>query len=231
MKTYIIRLSDNKLSCDLAEQSKISAETLGINSEYFEGIKREEVQEFFSKNSISFNKFQDKTHWSLGTMGCFASHWSLWNMCAESNESFTIMEHDGVLIRDPSIIENDIEDVCHLDQFIPFMSSFGEESEKYFEVYDKSVYERNESGVMDYPSSDFYGSKSITGSCFRGLYGYMIKPQGARKVLDFCKKYGAFPADRMMCENAVRLQRSNSTYVRLNPFFKSIKIQRDFSTR
>lgn len=231
MKTYIIRLSDSELSCSLAEDAIKSVSSFGMKSDFFEGIKRDQAFDFFKKHNIKFNRSQERTHWSHGTMGCFASHWSLWNMCAESDESFLILEHDGVLIRDPSLIEDEVQDVCHLDQFIPFMTTYGDESEEYSKIYEDMVMYKGTIGVMDYPTNNFYNTKDITGSCFRGLYGYLIKPHAAKKVLNFCQTYGAFPADRMMCENAVKLQRSNATYVRLNPFFKSIKIQRDFSTR
>ena len=85
-------------------------------------------------------------------------------------------------------------------------------------------------GVSAHPDNTFYGNK-VTGITFRGTYGYIITPKGAREVIEFMKNYGAFPSDRCLCSNATDLQRSNSTYVRLNPFFQTLELQRQHSLR
>ena len=94
---------------------------------------------------------------------------------------------------------------------------------EYFQLYNERV-ALEEPGVKNYPKNKFYDDNNITGSCFRGTYGYIITPKGAKEVLDFIKTKGAFPSDRCLCSKATHLQRSNSTYVRLNPFFKETLI-------
>ena len=80
----------------------------------------------------------------------------------------------------------------------------------------------------------FYGEKVkklIPKGCFRGTYGYIIKPEGAKDILSWTKKHGLLPSDGCLNHNATHLQRANSTYVRLNPFFSSLEIQQKYSHR
>ena len=38
-----------------------------------------------------------KTPLTKGEVGCFLSHWNLWNKCIEENESLLILEDDAIL--------------------------------------------------------------------------------------------------------------------------------------
>lgn len=231
MKTFVIRLKDNDLSCSLAKDAIQSVNKFGIDPIVFDAIPASKSKQFLLANDLKLNSnFENLT---LGTIGCFASHYSIWNKCVEQNEAFVILEHDGVMLRDPSFIVDEVDEICHLDRYLPFMSKFGEDSEQWSEEYNHLVNTTNVHGVEDHPVSTFYDNniQYITNTCFRGCYGYLIKPIGAQKLIDFCNTYGVFPSDRVICDKVLKLQRSRSTYVRLNPFFKSIKIQRNFTTR
>jgi len=224
-KTHIIYLKDNDFSCEMKEDAIKSCEKFNIEYELFNGIKAEESKDFLIKKGVNPSKKFSLDDWTPGTIGCFASHYSLWEKCVEENENFLILEHDGVIIRNPNEIIPLIDDVCHLDSIIPF----NDNEVDYFKKYDNEVYDYK-GGVIKYPVNKFYGDDEF-GSTFRGLYGYILTPKGAFKLLNFVSKYGALPADKSVCERAVNLQRSSSTYVRLNPFFKSVEIQRKYSTR
>jgi len=231
IQSYIIRLSDHPFSKELSEEAYNEAVRLDYNVEYFEGIQnKSEISLFFLDNNLIVNKDGDMdVNW--GTRGCFASHYTLWKQSYETGEPLIIMEHDGYPIRNPEHLVNSVEHACHLDYHIPFNSKNGDESEEHFHYYNKAVYEKDDDGVELYPINSFYGNRSITGSFFRHAYGYIIKPKGAERVLKFIDKHGAFPADQCLCENAINIQRSSATYVRLNHRFKSINDQRNFTTR
>lgn len=231
MKTYIIRLKENNFSCNLAEETMVSCNNLNINAKFFDGIRITDIKDL-SRFNLKVNNNQK--HITLGTIGCFLSHWSLWKKCSEDLESYLILEHDALVLKDPKIIDMDIKEVCHLDAFIPFTSNLPSDSEEHFLKYDQYVkIEKN--GVSAYPINSFYPkdklTKTIGTSSFMGTYGYILKPNGAKKLIEFCNQFGVMPSDRAISHRILYLQRTNSTYVRLNPFFKSLNIQRDYTTR
>ena len=232
MKTYIIRLSENSLSCELAKDAYNAAVQFNYDPVYFQAIDGHDCDYYFKINDIKLVENEKNIEWTIGTKGCFVSHWTLWNMCAEQHEPFVILEHDGIPVRElPEEIVNEVKDACHLDAFLPFNSQYNDDSEEYFDIYDKKVKFYKKEGMHQYPSNNFYGSTNGTGSSFRGAYGYILTPQGAKKLIDFVYQYGAYPADRTICEKAVFLQRTNCSYIRYHPFFRSITTQRNFTTR
>lgn len=231
IKSYIIRLSDNEFSKKLAKEAYDQAKNLKYDVEYFEGISnKNEISKLFLNYNLFVNKDGDlEKNW--GTRGCFISHYLLWRQSYETGEPLLIMEHDGYPIRNPIGLLDEIKHACHLDYHIPFNSLNGDTSKKHFEYYDKAVYEKADDGVEAYPKNQFYGDKTSTGSFFRHAYGYIIKPQGAERVLKFIDEYGVFPADKCLCEKAIKIQRSCATYIRLNKRFKTIQDQRKYTTR
>lgn len=230
MKTYIIYLPGNELSTKLANQAIKSTMSIGVDAELFVGVNRDAAEQFFADNNIRLGPSDGATSWSPGTMGCFASHYSMWKLCCDIDQPVTVLEHDAIMLRNPTSILNQVVDVCHLDMFMPFNSGIPEDSEMHFKWYNEHVM-LYQPGVTDYPSHAFYDTRSITGDCFRGAYGYIIKPSAAKRIINFVHEFGAFPADRAICSRVVKLQKSLCTYVRLNPFFKTLRSQRVFSTR
>lgn len=232
MQTFIIKLSNNKLSSSLAEDAYIAACKFEFdNPAYFEAINKKNVIDFLKYNSIKLADPQNK-YWNLGTLGCFASHWQLWNECVKKQEPIVVLEHDGIAIRKiPANVIDQIEDVCHLDAFLPFNTNFEPKSEEYFNIYNDSINSHNLEHVISYPINKFYDDNDISGCSFQGAYGYLLTPNGANKLINFVKVWGAFPADKTICQNAVFLQRTTCSFVRLHPFFRSLDIQRSFTTR
>ena len=231
MKSFIIRLKNNSFSNKLAEETQVSCKKFNLDAVFFDGIQLVDIKNL-EKYNLKINTNQKPI--TLGTIGCFLSHWTLWRQCSEDSSSYLILEHDAIVLKDPRKIENEVKEVCHLDAFIPFNSSLPSDSEEHFLKYNTNVnLEKN--GITEYPKNSFYPEDKLTEELgtfsFRGAYGYLLKPAAAKKLIDFCNEVGVLPADRAICDKILFLQRSNSTYVRLNPFFKSLKLQRDFSTR
>lgn len=230
MRTFIIRLSDNPLSNGFADDAFLSVLRFKLIPEYFEGIKASEAQRFFDHHGLV--KAPDPSvRWNDATMGCFASHYALWQKCVDLNEPIVVLEHDGIMVRDPNQLVAQVDDICHLDRYLPFNSSMGESSTVYREEYENSIQQNSEVGVRDYPEYHFYGDESVTGTCFVQAYGYLLTPQGAKKLIHFAKEKGVYPADKAICQAALKLQGSNATYVKYHPFYDSITKQRQFTTR
>jgi GR25 family glycosyltransferase involved in LPS biosynthesis len=215
MKSYIIRLDNHALSTTLAADCFKASNTFGLTPEYFKAIDRYTVDNFFNRHGLSIAK--DKKMALLGTRGCFASHYSIWIKVLEEGQSAVILEHDGLLIKSVNSITSSVVDVCHLDPYDPYTTS-----------YNNDVLNDNGAGLQLYKRTK---EKRITGKYFRGAYGYILTPQGANKLISFVKEYGAFSADRSICENAALLQSTMTTHVRLHPFFENAITIKNFSTR
>lgn len=231
LRAYVIRLSDHVLSSDLATQAFNAAERLGYAAHFFEGLqhKADIARAFQAHRLVAHPDGGDiQTNW--GTMGCFISHFLLWQKAIELNQPIVILEHDGLPLVNCITLIDQVEHVCHLDRFLPLSTQC--DPAEYFDYYNHKVSIVNGSGVGPYAYAGcFYKGSNVTGSFFRGAYGYIITPTGAQRVIDFVQKHGAFPADMCLCENAVKLQGSNSTHVRLNPFFHNVDMQRQYTTR
>ena len=231
MQTRVVYMSGNEFSVNITKETTKSLEDFGIEYELFDGVKGRDGIKILNNLNIVPSAYVEKRDWTDGIIGCLASHVLLWEECSRQEESYLIIEQDGVLIKDPRSLLPLIDTVCHLDAYLPFDNSkTASTALEYFQLYNERV-ALEEPGVKNYPKNKFYDDNNITGSCFRGTYGYIITPKGAKEVLDFIKTKGAFPSDRCLCSKATHLQRSNSTYVRLNPFFNSLDVQRKWSLR
>ena len=226
MKAYIVYLSGNEFSVEMATQAEESLKEFEIEYELFDGVVGNDGIALLNSYGVNPSAHINMREWSAGTIGCLASHYLLWDKCANQNEPFLIIEQDGVVIRDPREILEEVTGVCHLDAYLPFESG----DDEHYKTYDENL-KKYEPGVKAHPKNYFYGGNKITGSTFRGTYGYLITPKGAQDVLKFIKNHGAFPSDKCLCEKATDIQRANSSYVRLNKFFKTLKLQKDYSLR
>ena len=226
MKTFVIYLSGNEFSVEMTSDTIASLEKFNIDYELFDGVVGNDGIDILKSFKVNPSAYVPQSAWSAGTIGCLASHYLLWDRCAKQEEPFLILEQDGVLIRDPREILSDVKKVCHLDAHLPFESG----DDEHYKTYNANL-EKYVPGVQPHPKNSFYIGEEITGYTFRGTYGYLITPEGARDVLDFISRHGAFPSDKCLCIRATEIERANSSYVRLNEFFKTLKLQKDFSLR
>jgi GR25 family glycosyltransferase involved in LPS biosynthesis len=215
MKSYIIRLEGNELSETLAKDCFDAAKSFGYDVEYFKAIDKTTVDAFFNQHTLKIAK--DAKMAGAGTRGCFASHFSLWKRIRESNELGIILEHDGLLLKSVDAILNQVKDVCHLDPNDPYNSNYALDLKNDTEI-----------GVKPYSRNK---AKRITGKYFKGAYSYILTPQGANKLIYFVHQYGAFTADRTICETAAELQSTICSHAMLHPFFNSAEQITKFSTR
>ena len=109
MKTVVINLPNRK-------DRLASFNTNNSNLTY-------EVFRAFDGNQISYNKlveqgFDTDHNWidpllntplTKGEVGCFLSHWHIWNKCIEKNESILVLEDDAILTE-----QFDMEEISNL---------------------------------------------------------------------------------------------------------------------
>lgn len=214
MKSYIIRLKGNSISEKYASECVSQAKNFGLEVDFFDAIKGDEYESHLKKLKIKPRyKFKKGR---AGVFGCFLSHYYLWEKCANQNEPFLILEHDGFVIRSlPDKILDSFTDVLKLDNHDPF-------SKKYNEIIKQE--ETNDLTVQKYinPKCKFL-EKNQTGNYLRGAYSYIIKPNAARKIINWIAVNGFVPADQQIGDAIVDVKVTVPTIARLHPdYFKKI---------
>jgi len=206
MKSFIIRLRDNELSNSVAVECVNQAKTFDLNINFFDALTPDDADNLITSDQLfRYPKYLKKD--TGGVKGCFASHYSLWKMCAAQSESFLILEHDAFMIRPlPSGIEDNIIDVCKLDSENPFN-----------EDYESKILKDNGESINDYDLSWGYKRKKAPyGGYFRGAWAYILKPHAAQIIIDQVQRNGWVPADKQFGENILKLQCSSSTIFRIH---------------
>lgn len=210
MKFKIIRLKRNEISEKHARECIEQAKTFGIDVEYYNAINGLEYQKHLDKLGLK-PKYKFKKG-RAGVYGCFLSHYYLWRECAESNEPYLILEHDGYFIKPlPSDVLDHFTDVLKLDGLDPYSKHYQTnlENEKDLPLEYKKYYN---------PSAKFL-HKNETGNYMKGAYGYIIKPHAARRIIDWIAVNGFVPADQQIGDALVDIQVIVPSILRLHPSY------------
>jgi GR25 family glycosyltransferase involved in LPS biosynthesis len=126
-------------------------------------------------------------------IACFVSHYRLWELCTKINEPVMVLEHDAEFIRkfDYSKIQNQFTgEILGLND-----PRHATRKSNIFHNTLKKQY-KNKEIVVETPWVD---DKKVP----QGLAGnsaYIIKPTGAKKLLDLVKELGMWPNDAIMCK-------------------------------
>jgi GR25 family glycosyltransferase involved in LPS biosynthesis len=120
------------------------------------------------------------------------SHYKLWLKCLELNEPVLVLEHDAVFKHKIDFDPNDVNyNVFSLNNPLGC-------TRKARVVYNKIM--SDQSWFQPVPTID---DESIP----QGLPGnsaYIIKPKGARQLIDATEQYGLWPNDAIMCKQLIR---------------------------
>lgn len=95
MKSYIIRLENFFNSVNWANNAYKSAKKHKWDINFFKGVngQQETLEDYNIKINLKYKK-NKKAFKRVGTVGCFLSHYKLWQKCIELNEPICILEHD-----------------------------------------------------------------------------------------------------------------------------------------
>ena len=215
-KTHIIRLKGHEHSEKMALECQAQAKKFGIDAQMFDGIYGTEAEMHYSITGVPRPKKNLKKGRS-GVLGCFFSHYYLWKECWLQNKPFLILEHDGYIIRDiPNDIIDKFEDVLKLDPCDPFGSSYNSEIE--------DGLKKDTINIKKYINPTPKNPEKIkTGNYFKGAYAYMLKPTGAKKLLDFIHQnksgIGHRTADQQIGDAVLNTWTTTPTVARLHPFY------------
>ena len=189
MKCKIIVLASSDISVSMGNKCIARAKEFGIDAEVSNGVHGEDAHKILAELGLRQYKAKMKGG-RLGVLGCFLSHYFLWNECIKSNEPYMILEHDAYMLRPlPSKVLKLFPDVLKLDSLDPYLETYNQDLEdqpKEDSIW--SLRDRKEHGKHIHER----GLYSIGG------YGYIIKPHAAKEIITECKTHGFRPADHQI---------------------------------
>ena len=146
-----------------------------IDYKFFKAVygKEEFNHPLFSKYNEK-KRFARKGHYmSLSQLGCFASHYLLWQKCIELNQGIIVLEDDAIIYSN-----------------FPDVLNFIESNENTFEFFwlsPPAPARRNQKGKVVYSSEKLQVARYKKG--WGNATGYFINPNAARKLLDYCNEW------------------------------------------
>ncbi|MEO6985007.1 MAG: glycosyltransferase family 25 protein [Paralcaligenes sp.] len=157
---------------------------LKVHYEFFDAIDGRENPDYYL-----FKKYNDKkraqrrglgTPLRLSQLGCFASHYQLWEKCLRDNQAMVVLEDDAIL----------------LAPFMDFYDRAAEFADKYGFVWiEPSNKIKNHKGVVLEQIGPFTVKKFSKG--FSHTAGYLLAPAQAKRFLDYCSEW-IYPVDDTM---------------------------------
>jgi glycosyl transferase, family 25 len=196
MKAFIIHLSKIESSLKSATELQADLKKVGLEAELFEGSYGHEVKKRYAETGRRYhpwsfkngpdNPFPDDyrdSHQSPGEMGCFDSHYRLWQKCVELDEPIMVFEDDALIVRPYYPIE--FKEVL--------ITVFGNpvKSAKYYHHFTEPTGD---------PTAAWYGQASMPGTP-----GYAIKPSAAKKLVELYENTW-LPSDNAMMMKIVLIQ-------------------------
>lgn len=215
MKAYIITLFDSADSRAAARVCFESGARHGYDVGYFEAstgetgsrlLRQEGIQPVTATGHGSRALLRHQRHWLQrpGTIGCYASHYRLWQQCVAFQESIVVFEHDALVLAPfPNI---DWQDVLHME----CEGSLVRRSAKWARG-DQIL---TGTGVYRMGFRPVELPELVCMSC---THAYAIKPHAAQALLQDAKSTGWFCADRAMREPAVRIETHHPSLATTQP--------------
>ena len=132
------------------------------------------------------------TRYKERRIACFMSHYRLWHKVVSTNEPILILEHDAQFVQklDYQYILDSKYDIIGINN--PLMAT------RKARVFHDLI-KQHPQEIQPIPDIDEFNVP-------QGLAGnsaYIIKPAGAKNVLDAAEQYGAWPNDALMCKQLV----------------------------
>lgn len=195
-KSFIIHLSKIESSLQSSLELQQSLKLHNIDAELFEGSYGDSTKKDYIKSNRKYHHIgikgfisEDERNkfWGIpGEIGCFDSHYRLWQRCVDLNEPILIFEDDVTISR--KFYNVNWEDVLSV------AFSHTKKMIKYQHFLDSPTGE---------PKAEDYYQSSMPGNG-----GYAIKPHAAKILVDEYKN-SYLPADNAINQQLVKIQIHN----------------------
>lgn len=213
MKSYIITLSHLPVSTRAAERCIKSS---NISIEKFEGVRPEASEKILRDYNIQWNypwkgeeydmkaglkKIAYNTADPLKRVACFLSHYMLWKKSIDLDEPLLVLEHDAIFIK-PFDASSFMKAECDI---ISINDPRGA-TRKSHEYHEKL--QKNAQSIQRVPTID----DIMIPQGLPGNSAYIVKPSGAKKLLELVREFGAWPNDALMCKQLIQSLASSKIY-------------------
>ena len=223
MKAFAIVVPDNKTSMAGFQELNDSYDKYGHNDglQMHEAISVDKVEMIAAGNGLNWNypwegKVSDlksgliKSAYTTADprkrISCFVSHWYLWQKCVKLDEMILILEHDSRFIKklpaDSTFARADFDIIGINDPSMATRKS---------KLYHDMILERVDFFQPVPRIDEFNIPQGLAGNS-----AYVIKPKGAKHMLDLANEYGMWPNDALMCYQLVpKLGVTRNFYTRI----------------
>ena len=177
MKAFVITLSRVPESLTSAQAALAKLHEFGLSPELWEGTYGNEAEKIFAQEGrtlhptsfkgVPVDEAYQKLCSPLGVLGCFYSHYRLWQHCASIEQPILIFEDDVILYR-----------TFHPVQWKDILLLATGKYVHTLDFYKDKLY--NPSGPPE--------AVKPKGKVMPGAVGYGITPRGARKLLNCYSK-------------------------------------------
>ena len=221
MQTRIIVLQNSEISRSMGAKCISRAKEFGIDAKIFNGIDGRDAHDILF--NLRLRQYKPKMKGGrLGVLGCFLSHYFLWNECYKSQQPMLVLEHDAYMLRPlPKKVLKLFPDVLKLDSLDPYRDTYNAELDAQSEeLHIWSLHERAEHGKHIHSR----GLYSIGG------YGYIIKPHAAAHIIEQCKLYGFRPADHQLhTTDEIDIHHISPSIVRIHKEYNKLNAMKEMS--
>lgn len=208
MKAVSIVIKDNAVSelgyYRLVESSKAVGNNFDIVK--WDAVTATNVNEFMDAVGLKWNypwegeivdfatglkKTAYKTTNPKARIACACSHYSLWHESATNDITMLILEHDANFINKIDFDPNDVK-----AEILGINNPLGatRKSQLYYDMIMQSAASYQLVPWID----NAYVPQGLAGNS-----AYIIKPTGAKKLIELVKQYGLWPNDAIMCRQLV----------------------------
>ena len=223
MRAFAIVVPDNKTSMAGFQELNDSYDKYGHNDglQMHEAISVDKVEMIAAGNGLNWNypwegKVSDlksgliKSAYTTADprkrISCFVSHWYLWQKCVKLNEMILILEHDSRFIKklpaDSTFARADFDIIGINDPSMATRKS---------KLYHDMILERVDFFQPVPRIDEFNIPQGLAGNS-----AYVIKPAGAKLMLELSQEYGMWPNDALMCYQLVpKLGVTRNFYTRI----------------
>tara|TARA_B100001939_G_scaffold322614_1_gene313233 strand:+ start:1142 stop:1789 length:648 start_codon:yes stop_codon:yes gene_type:complete len=157
MNYYVIQVSDIPQSVQAAKRCIQSGQRHGVSIKKFDAVtpRNCDIYRIARINGIDTEGFKEVYSRFENCLAAFLSHFQLWKISVEHQETLTIFEHDAVIVN-------------QLNSDIPF---------------DK-VMTLGKPSYGQYRTPNFLGTGPLTQKAyFKGAHAYSVKPAGAEELI------------------------------------------------
>lgn len=210
MKAYIINIVGNEVSDAATNRCLGSHIKIGSPFEMvrFKAVTPADVDFMMDQFKIKWTYPWDKQEYNIKyglrltpystadkkkRMACFLSHYMLWDQCVRDNETMIVLEHDALWINyfEPFDVINSDYNIVGLNN--PLGAT------RRADIFDSQI-QFGKNIVMPVPTVDrFEVPQGLAGNS-----AYLIKPQGAKDLIEKVKELGAWPNDAIMCKQLIQ---------------------------